>query len=132
MIEYSDRILPYDDFIIKGFCNGWQKPLTIKEIIDLLRNSSYRIIAVDTETKRIVGIITALSDEVNWAFIPDLEVVPEFKGRGIGKALLEKMLAKFSHMNCIDLTCDIAMQTYYEKFGMLRSNGMIIRKYLSE
>ena len=33
-------------------------------------------------------------------------------------------------MICIDLTCDKDMQPYYERFGMLKSYSMVIRKYL--
>ena len=29
---------------------------------------------------------------------------------------------------CVDLMCDADMQSYYERFGMLKSHGMVIRK----
>ncbi len=31
----------------------------------------------------------------------------------------------------IDLTCDKELQDFYGKFGMLKSHGMIFRKYLT-
>lgn len=40
------------------------------------------------------------------------------------------MLKLLENISCIDLTCDVEMQNFYEEFGMLKSHGMIIRKYI--
>ena len=129
MIEFSDSIEKYKEFSFDGFFQDWKKPLSRTELIQLLENSTYKIIAYDESGKKIVGIITALSDYINWAFIPYLEVLPLYQGKGIGRKLLEKMLYKLEKITCIDLTCDEGIQPFYEKFGMLKSYGMIIRKY---
>jgi len=42
-----------------------------------------------------------------------------------------EMLERLDHIQAIDLTCDKHLQPFYERFGMLRSVGMVIRKYLS-
>ena len=61
-----------------------------------------------------------------------LEVLPEYQNRGIGQALMNKMLGQLTHISCIDLTCDKDLQPFYEKFGMLRSQGMVLRKHLNQ
>lgn len=86
--------------------------------------------AYDTEKSRVVGFINALSDNINFAFIPMLEVLPEYQNLGIGTELMKKMLKLLDNIDCIDLTCDIEMQGFYERFDMLKFNGMVIRKYI--
>ena len=132
MIKYLyslDRITAEQ---LEGFFVGWADPLTPEEHLQALKNSEYLVLAYDTEKEKVVGFINALSDEVNFAFIPMLEVLPEYQDQGIGQELMRKMLALLNHLNCIDLTCDQELQPFYERFGMLRSQGMVIRKHLNQ
>lgn len=132
MIEYKttlDGISPSD---LKGFFVGWKKPLDPEQHYTILKNSSFIVLAYDTEKSKVVGFINALSDEVNFAFIPMFEVLPEYQHKGIGSNLFKIMLKLLEDITCIDLTCDIEMQGFYERFGMLKSHGMVIRKYLTE
>lgn len=129
MIEYMVNCKELGKLHMNGFCKDWKKPLDECAIKSIIRNSQYSILAVDKEN--VVGIITALSDLVNWAFIPYLEVKDDYQGNGIGTALVQKLLNNLSDINCIDLTCDIELQSFYERFNMLKSNGMVIRRYLS-
>lgn len=129
MIDYRDQL---DDCLLEGFCDGWKKPLSPQQLREVITNSTYKVLAIDAATSKVVGIITALSDNLNWAFIPYLEVLPEYQKQGIGTELMRMMLAQLAHINCIDLTCDPDMQPFYERFGMLKSVGMIVRRYLKE
>lgn len=128
MIEYKTDMEGINPDALKGFFVGWRKPLPPEQHYLILKNSSYKVLAYDTEKSKIIGFINALSDEVNFAFIPMLEVLPEYQNRRVGSDLMEKMLDLLKHITCIDLTCDVEMQDFYERFGMLRSHGMIIRK----
>jgi ribosomal protein S18 acetylase RimI-like enzyme len=129
MIEYRTDIEGINPDELKGFFVGWARPLSPEQHYLILKNSSYKVLAYDTEKSKVAGFINALSDEVNSAFIPMLEVLPEYQNRGIGSNLMKGMLNLLNHITCIDLTCDAEMQRFYERFGMLKSNGMIIRKY---
>jgi len=89
-----------------------------------------KVFIVALDGNKAVGFITALSDGVASGFIPLLEVLPEYQKQGIGSELVKRMLVKLKGIMNIDLTCDAVIQPYYERFGMLRSSGMILRKYL--
>lgn len=132
MIEYIDKLDWAENYTLDGFCVGWKKPLSIAQLQTVISNSTFKVLAVNPDQKKVVGIITALSDQTNWAFIPYLEVLPSYQKQGIGKELMQRMLSKLSHINCIDLTCDPEMQPFYERFGMLKSEGMVIRRYLQQ
>lgn len=115
---------------LEGFFVGWRSPLTKRQHYNILRNSNYIVLAYDTEKSRVVGFINALSDNISFAFIPMLEVLPEYQNRGIGTELMKRMLELLGTIDCIDLTCDVEMHGFYERFDMLRSTGMVIRKYI--
>lgn len=116
---------------LEGFFVGWRTPLTKEEHYNILKNSCYVVLAYDTEKSKVIGFINALSDEVSFAFIPMLEVLPEYQNLGVGTTLMTNMLELLDHIKCIDLTCDPEMQSFYQQFGMLKSNGMVIRKYIN-
>ena len=85
------------------------------------------ILAVDDATGNVVGFITAITDETLFAYIPLLEVLPEYRGRGIGSELVRRMLAKLEGMYAVDLLCDPDVQPFYERLGMMKACGMLRR-----
>lgn len=115
--------------MLVGFFDGWPTPPSPETHLKLLKNSSKVVLAFDKETDRVVGFITAVSDGVLSAYIPFLEVLPEYKNRGIGKELVHRMMAELAEIYMIDLCCDDDLVPYYEKFGMIKANGMLFRNY---
>ena len=59
----------------------------------IIRGSLVFIVAVDRNSGKAVGMGRAISDGVSDAYIQDLVVLPDYRGRGIGKAILRKILA---------------------------------------
>ncbi len=128
MITYSTGLDSIDPHGLQGFFVGWTKPLTPEDHYRILQNSQYIVIATDQHTKKVVGFINALSDRIKFAFIPMLEVLPDYQGIGIGTELMRRLLAEVSHLDCIDLSCDENLQKFYEKFGMIKHHAMLIRR----
>ena len=127
-IRYStgpDEVVPQ---MLAGFFEGWRRPLSPEQHLLLLHRSTHCVLAFDEETGAVVGFINALADGCHCAFIPLLEVLPAYRRRGIGGELLRRMLAILTDYPSIDLTCDPDMQAFYERHGMIRSVGMIIRR----
>jgi ribosomal protein S18 acetylase RimI-like enzyme len=115
--------------MLVGFFDGWPTPPNPETHLTLLKNSSKVVLASDKDTDRVVGFITAISDGVLSAYIPFLEVLPEFKNRGIGKELVHRMMTELAEIYMIDLCCDDDLVPYYEKLGMIKANGMLLRNY---
>jgi ribosomal protein S18 acetylase RimI-like enzyme len=129
MIKYIDsveKILPEE---LQGFFIGWPNPPSPLKHLKILQNSSYVVLAVDGDTGKVIGFINAISDEVLSAYIPLLEVLPEYHGKGIGKELVRRMLSKLNDFYMIDLCCRESHNVFYEKFGMKKHNSMIIRNF---
>jgi GNAT superfamily N-acetyltransferase len=124
MIEYlnsPDGIKPEQ---LTGFFVGWPKPPSTETHLKLLQGSSHVVLAMETESGRVVGFVNAVSDRVLSAYIPLLEVLPEFQGRGIGGELVTRLMAKLDGLYMIDLVCNEDLIPFYERFGLVPSHTM--------
>lgn len=126
---YKNSLDDISPDMLKGFFDGWPNPPSPQTHLKLLKNSSKVIIALDDNATQVVGFITAISDGVLSAYIPLLEVLPEYKNKGIGKELVSRMLKELDNIYMIDLCCDDDLIPYYEKFEMIKTNGMVFRNY---
>jgi len=114
---------------LEGFFVGWPNPPSRETHLRLLKNSDQIVVAIDTEDNKVVGFITAITDHVLAAYIPLLEVLPEYQKQKIGTTLVRKMLEQLQGYYAVDLLCDEDLQPYYEQMGMRRAAGMFLRNY---
>ncbi len=114
---------------LHGFFAGWPNPPSPETHLAILRRSDAVVLAVDEETGQVVGFINALSDGVLCAFIPLLEVLPAYQGRGIGQELVRRLLAQLGDLYAVDLMCDADMQPFYARLGLQPAQGMMLRRY---
>jgi ribosomal protein S18 acetylase RimI-like enzyme len=129
MISYNNSITGLTTDQLHGFFVGWPRPPSPQTHLALLQNSACVVLAVDEETGNVVGFVTALSDGVLAAYIPLLEVLPAYQGRGIGGELMRRVLGELSKLYAVDLLCDAELQPFYERLGMRRAVGMMARNY---
>lgn len=130
MIEYTDNMEHITPDMLNGFFVGWKNPPSTENFIKILRGSYAVWLAIDDELKKTVGFITCISDGVLSAYIPLLEVLPEYQNAAIGGELVRRMLQTLDNFYMVDLICDKNMQDYYTRFGMLKSQGMSLRQSL--
>lgn len=114
---------------LQGFFVGWPNPPSPETHLRLLEGSYRIVLAVEGDTGRVVGFITAISDGVLSAYIPLLEVLPSHQGLGIGQELVRRLLDGLKDLYMVDLLCDSDLQPYYERLGMTGGAGMMIRHY---
>jgi len=112
---------------LQGFFVGWNSIPSPDSHLRILQNSDHVVLAKDGE--KVIGYITAITDKTISAYIPLLEVLPEYQKQGIGAELMKKMLELLKEFYMIDLLCDTDLQPFYEQFGMERVHGMYIRNY---
>ncbi|HUW81340.1 MAG TPA: GNAT family N-acetyltransferase [Phycisphaerae bacterium] len=129
MIRYIESLEGVSAEMLQGFFDGWTEPRTPEQHMKILEGSDHIVLGVDGDSGRVVGFVTAMTDGIQAAFIPLLEVLPAYRHRGIGAALVTRMLEKLKGIPAIDLTCDPEVQRFYTRFGMTPSVGMVIRDY---
>jgi predicted N-acetyltransferase YhbS len=91
----------------------------------LLRGSSHVVLARDAD--EIIGFVTAISDGELAAFIPLLEVRREWRGKGVGRELVRRLLAQLERLYMVDVVCEPDLIPFYERFGMTPLAGMARR-----
>ena len=127
MIKYTSSLEHITKDMLQGFFVDWPNPPSSKSHLKILKGSY--IVWLALKDKRVIGFITAISDGVLSAYIPLLEVLPEYQNMGIGKELVSRMLESLKHLYMIDLLCDKKLQGYYNKFKMTNATGVILRNY---
>ncbi len=128
-IRYTDSLSGITPDQLRGFFVGWPNPPTPETHLRILQGSAVVWLAIDETSGRVVGFVNAISDGLHAAFIPNLEVLPEYQRRGIGTGLMQRMIATCRHLYALDLVCDAALQPFYERLGMRPVTGMAIRHY---
>lgn len=129
MIRYRDTTDTVTPEQLAGFFIDWPDPPDPETHLRLLQGSDAVVLAVEEETGQVVGFITAITDGVLSAYIPLLEVLPDWQGQGIGQELVRRMVDRLRNLYMIDLLCDEDLQPFYEPLGFQRSKGMMIRNY---
>jgi len=64
---------------LTGFFVGWPDPPTPQRHLEILSSSHGIELAVDESTGQTVGFINAISDGIMAAYIPLLEVLPQYQ-----------------------------------------------------
>ena len=98
-----------------GFFADWPVKPSSERHLELLRGSHAVELALDEDT--VVGFATATSDGVLSAYIPLLEVLPEYQGQGIGSELIQRLLMRLDGLYMIDLARDASLESFYERLG---------------
>jgi GNAT superfamily N-acetyltransferase len=89
---------------------------------------------VALEDGRAVGFVTVLSDGVYSAYLPLLEVLPAWRGQGVGRALVTRALVTralegLAGHYMVDVVCDAAVAPFYERLGFLACGAMARRDH---
>ena len=131
-IKYTTSLKGVKPAGLGGFFEGWPNPPSERMHLKLLKNSTKIVLAVDVKDGSVAGFITAVTDGVLCAYIPFLEVRPQYRRRGIGRELVRRMLALLKDAYMVDLMCDTGVQGFYGQLGMSKATGMCVRNHASQ
>ena len=127
MIEYSSDAARVSEEDVAPLFDGWSMSPSLAKRLEILRAAHGIELAWDQAT--LVGFVSAISDGVSWAYVTLLEVLPGYRRRGIGAELMRRILERYHDLYAFDLNCDDGLVPFYERFGMQRLNGMVIRNH---
>lgn len=127
MIAYSTSVDSIRPEQLAGFFAGWPQKPTPGRHLEVLRGSYAAALALDGES--VVGFANAISDGVLSAFIPLLEVLPDYQHEGVGTELVRHLLRQLDPFYMIDLCCDASLESFYAKLGFrVLDRGMGVRR----
>ena len=115
-----------------GFFIGWPNPPQPMAHLELLERSDEIVLAVETDSGSVVGFVNVLTDRVLTAYIPLIEVLPEYRQQGLGAELIRRAMERVSDLYMVDTTCDVDVQPFWESLGFTKSSGACVRRYESQ
>jgi ribosomal protein S18 acetylase RimI-like enzyme len=127
MIAYTDSAAGITADQVGGFFVGWPVKPNRDRHLEILRASYAVALVLDGDA--VVGFVTAISDGVMSAFIPRLEVLPDYQHQGIATELVRRVLDQLDGLYMIDLCCDADLEPFYIALGFKTlERGMGIRR----
>lgn len=101
----------------------WSKGRTLAETRELLRHTDYLFGLCEASSGRLLAFARVLSDRVCRAMIFDVIVAADYRGQGLGKALLGQIIShpELMQVELIGLGCLPDVMPFYEQFGFVQS-----------
>jgi len=100
---------------------GWSSGHFPEKLAVAMRGFETVYSAWDGET--LVGMVCAMDDGIMTAYVHYLLLRPEYQGRGIGKALVERVKEKYADYLRIVLVAYDAELSFYEACGFTKAKG---------
>ncbi len=122
-VEFFQNILTADDYLY--IHKEMQYQLEPKEQIEqALKKGIFSVVVKDGE--KIIGMGRMVGDGYMYCYIQDVRVLPQYQKKGIGKAIINKLL-DYARQNgipntsiSIGLTSAKGKENFYEKFGFVK------------
>lgn len=112
---------------------GWWEPHYDTDGLDALVAGSFLfVVAVDASTGRAIGMGRAISDGTSDAWLQDIVVLPDHRGKGIGRAIVKALLDGCVQRGLVwvGIVAEPGTRGFYEPLGFLRLEGepMVFRR----
>lgn len=117
-VSLADR-LEHDEVIRLYRANGWSSAEKPAQLMAALRNS-HALVTARIEGE-LVGLGNAISDGHLVVYFPHMLVHPAHQGQGIGRLMMESMLARYAGFHQMMLTADGAAIDFYKTLGFERA-----------
>jgi spermidine synthase len=119
-VEYEAVTTAPEDAVVALYEAGgwWQESKKAREVIPRMIRGSFCFMLARAEGK-IVGMGRAISDGASDAYIQDVVVLREFRGRGIGRELVRRLTAHCveREIGWIGLVAEPGTGAFYEGLG---------------
>src|SRR2546426_7061913 len=106
----------------------WTRDRTLKDTRTMLAHTDFLFGICDEGTGRLAAFARVLTDRVFKAFIFDVIVSPEHRGKGLGSRLMRRILAHpdLRSVNQFELACLPELTEFYERFGFTTEVGRLL------
>jgi N-acetylglutamate synthase-like GNAT family acetyltransferase len=95
--------------------NGWEKRVADKDKFHkMMENADRTVVAFEGE--RVVGFARALCDEVSNGYIGTVAVAEDFRRRGVGRELVERLIGDDTNITWV-LRAGRGSKEFWEKMG---------------
>lgn len=102
----------------------WTKTRSPEQVTKMVEHTAFNFGLVDTQEDQLVAYTRVLSDRVFKGLLFDVIVDPAYRGQGLGKMIVQKVLEQeaIQQLEVVELYCLPEHQSYYEQFGFRLMN----------
>jgi GNAT superfamily N-acetyltransferase len=119
-VRYSEtRDLPIESVLVLYRANDWSSALK-PELLHKALLASHSLISA-WDDRKLVGLGNAISDGFLVVYYPHLLVFPDYQGHGIGKELMQRLMARYEGFHQHMLVADGRALDFYRKCGFERA-----------
>ena len=111
---------PVDEIVeLYQSAGWWQESPEARAVIPLMIRGSLCFMVARSLEGRIVGMARVISDGHSDAYIQDVVVLPPYRGRGIGRELIQRLTARCVErgIGWIGLVAEPGTADFYESLG---------------
>src|ERR1700688_5017100 len=120
IIRYSEsHDLPAESVLALYRANDWSSAQRPELLHKALLASHSLVTAWDGST--LVGLGNAISDGYMVVYYPHLLVLPDYQGRGIGRQLMQRLMARYEGFHQHMLVADGRALNFYRQCGFERA-----------
>lgn len=120
-LEIRESVPDADEYFSLFESTGWNREygLTRGELHEAIRHSWYLVTAYDGD--RLAGTGRVISDGVFHGLIVDVIVSPDYQGRGVGTAMMLRLLGRCrsAGIRDVQLFCARGKAPFYGRFGFV-------------
>lgn len=102
-------------------------PVTLTADVVRAKFHGSQAVSFVVDGPRLVGLGRAISDGVTSSALYDVVVLPEYQGRGVGRLIMDDLLAQLPK-NSVMLVSVPGKEGFYRKHGFRRLNTAMMRK----
>ena len=112
-----------DEVIELYKANGWSSAEKPEKLMPALKNSDALVTA--RISRKLVGVGNAISDGSLVVYYPHMLVHPDYKGKGIGRAMMELLKQRYASLHQQMLTADVDATGFYKSLGFERAGKTV-------
>ena len=125
VLPHSEREIPAEDVLGLYRAADWWPERTAEQVRAVLRASP----AVGAwHGEDLIGFARAVTDGVLRAYVEDVVVSPEWRGAGVGRALLAGLMEQLEPIPVVTLFCSSELVRYYEASSFRSSRQVVMHR----
>lgn len=111
---------------------GWSTYTREPAVLQAAIDGSHLLITARDENGRLIGLVRTISDGASICYLQDVLVDPSARHRGVGRLLLDRVLAHYADLRQLVLLTDDdpAQRALYTAAGLVRADTVGLHSYL--
>ena len=118
-LQYTPSLAGITAANLAGLPHGWPKPPSGETVLKSLNVMNARMLAVDKSTGQVVGYACGMTDGVLILYVWDVELRPEYSGRGIEREMLHRLFQTVGDIYQINANPDERGRPVFEGLGFV-------------